>query len=67
MVAAGTTDDANAIRAKLATAAASLPRGKTIFKINGVTPAGHVDAAVLAAFVKDGSFTSLRLPASLLK
>ena len=67
MVAAGTTDDAAAIRAKLAAAATALPRTKSIFKINGVTPAGHVDASVLAAYVKDGTFTSLRLPASLLK
>ncbi|WP_425145539.1 ABC transporter substrate-binding protein [Deinococcus sp.] len=67
MVAAGSTDDAQAIRAKLTSAALSLPRGKTIFKINGVTTAGHVDADVLAAYVKDGQFTRLRLPASLLK
>lgn len=67
MVAAGTTEDPVAIRAKLATAAASLPRSKSIFKINGVTAQGHVDADVLAAYLKDGTFTKLRLPATLLK
>ena len=67
MVAAGTTDDAMAIRAKVGSAAAGLPRSKSIFKINGVTAQGHVDADVLAAFLKDGTFTKLRLPATLLK
>jgi branched-chain amino acid transport system substrate-binding protein len=67
MVAAGTTDDAVAIRAKVGVAAAALPRSKAIFSIKGVTPQGHVDADVLAAYVKDGNFTKLRLPATLLK
>ena len=67
MTAAGTSDDPVAIRAKLAVAATGLPRSKAIFKINGVTAQGHVDADVLAAYLKDGTFTKLRLPATLLK
>lgn len=67
MVAAGTTDDAVAIRAKVGAAASGLPRGKAIFSIKGVTEQGHVDADVLAAYLKDGAFTKLRLAATLLK
>ena len=62
MVAAGTTDDAVAIRAKVGAAASGLPRGKAIFSIKGVTEQGHVDADVLAAYLKDGAFSKLRLP-----
>ncbi len=67
MTAAGTTDDAVAIRAKAGAAAVTLPRTKAIFSIKGVTEQGHVDADVLAAYLKDGNFTKLRLPATLLK
>jgi len=62
MTAAATSDNAVAIRAKLASAATGLPRTKSIFAIKGVTPQGHVDADVLAAYLKDGTFTKLRLP-----
>ncbi|MFC4452691.1 ABC transporter substrate-binding protein [Deinococcus sonorensis] len=67
MTAAGTTEDPVAIRGKLAGAAATLPRSKSIFAIKSVTPQGHVDADVLAAYVKGGKFTRLRLPTTLLK
>ncbi|GAA5513534.1 hypothetical protein Dcar01_02273 [Deinococcus carri] len=62
MALAGTTTDPVAIRAKLGQAAASLPKSVGIYAVKGVTPAGHLDSDVVAASVKGGKFTKLRLP-----
>ncbi|WP_420596352.1 ABC transporter substrate-binding protein [Deinococcus sp.] len=58
---AGTTSDPAAIRAKLGEASVSLPRGKQVYALKGVTAQGHMDAAVLAGFIQDGKYTKLRL------
>lgn len=62
MVLAGTTTDPVAIRAKLGQAVTSLPKSVSIYAVKGVTPAGHLDADVIAASVKGGKYTRLRLP-----
>ncbi|EYB68661.1 extracellular ligand-binding receptor [Deinococcus phoenicis] len=62
MALAGTTTDPVAIRAKLGAAVAALPKSVAIYSLKGVTPAGHLDADVVAASVKNGKFTKLRLP-----
>ncbi|WP_034385811.1 ABC transporter substrate-binding protein [Deinococcus sp. YIM 77859] len=58
---AGTTDDPRAIRAQLNAAAKALPQSKTIYRLAGVTPDGHVDAEFVIASVKDGKYTRLRV------
>ncbi|BDP40591.1 branched-chain amino acid ABC transporter substrate-binding protein [Deinococcus aetherius] len=58
---AGTTDDPQAIRAQLNAAAKALPQNKTVYKLTGVTPGGHVDAEFLIASVKDGKYSRLRV------
>lgn len=58
---AGTTEDPEAIRAQLNTAAKALPLSKTIYKLAGVTAGGHVDAQFVIASVKDGKYTKLRV------
>jgi branched-chain amino acid transport system substrate-binding protein len=58
---AGTTDDPRAIRAQLNAAAKSLPLNKTVYKLFGVTPGGHVDAEFIIASVRDGKYTKLRV------
>lgn len=58
---AGTTDDPKAIRAQLNAAAKALPQNKTVYKLAGVTPNGHVDAEFIIASVKDGKYTRLRV------
>ncbi|WP_216328232.1 ABC transporter substrate-binding protein [Deinococcus aestuarii] len=58
---AGTTDDPQAIRAQLNAAAKALPLGKTVYKLTGVTPGGHVDAEFIIASVKDGKYNRLRV------
>ncbi|ABF46459.1 MULTISPECIES: ABC transporter substrate-binding protein [Deinococcus] len=62
MALAGTTTDPVAIRAKLGQAVTSLPKSVSIYAVKGVTPAGHMDADVIAASVKGGKYTRLRLP-----
>lgn len=62
MALAGTTEDPKAIRAKLGAAVAALPKSVAIYSLKGVTAAGHLDANVVAASVKGGKFTRLRLP-----
>ena len=59
---AGTTSDPKAIRAKLDAAARALPLSKTVYKLAGVTPDGHVDAEFIIASVKNGKYTKLRVP-----
>lgn len=59
---AGTTEDPAAIKAKLDEAAKALPLSKTVYKLMGVTPNGHVDAEFVIASVKDGKYTRLRVP-----
>ncbi|MEF2279373.1 ABC transporter substrate-binding protein [Deinococcus sp. YIM 134068] len=58
---AGTTDDPRAIRAQLNAAAKSLPLGKTVYKLTGVTAGGHVDAEFIIASVKNGKYSRLRV------
>lgn len=58
---AGTTDDPEAIRAQLNAAAKALPLSKTVYKLVGVTPGGHVDAEFIIASVKGGKYTRLRV------
>ncbi|GAA5533494.1 ethanolamine utilization protein EutJ [Deinococcus metallilatus] len=62
MALAGTTTDPVAIRAKLGQAVTSLPKSVGIYAVKGVTPAGHLDADVVAASVQGGKYTRLRLP-----
>jgi branched-chain amino acid transport system substrate-binding protein len=58
---AGTTDDAQAIRAQLNAAAKALPQSKTVYKMLGVSAAGHADAEFIIASVKNGVYTKLRV------
>lgn len=58
---AGTTDDPEKVRAQLSAAAKATPQSKTVYKLFGVTPAGHVDAEFIIASVKGGKYTKLRM------
>ncbi len=58
---AGTATDPTAIRAKLSQAATSLPQGKRIVTIRGVTAQGHLDSDPIATFVSGGKLNKLRI------
>ncbi|ANC72459.1 MULTISPECIES: ABC transporter substrate-binding protein [Deinococcus] len=57
---AGTTSDPRKVRAQLDAAAKALPQSKTVYKVFGVTPQGHMDAEFLIASAKGGKYTKLR-------
>ncbi|MPY67506.1 ABC transporter substrate-binding protein [Deinococcus sp. SDU3-2] len=61
MTLAGTTDNPEAIRARLNAAARALPQRQTIYKLAGVTAGGHVDAEFVIASVKGGKYNRLRV------
>lgn len=58
---AGNVDDPAKVRAQLSAAAKAIPQSRTVFKLNGVTAQGHVDAEFIIASVKDGKYTKLRM------
>ena len=58
---AGNVDDPEKVRAQLSAAAKQVPQSKTVYKLNGVTTLGHVDAEFIIASVKGGKYTKLRL------
>ena len=60
---AGTTTDAEAIRAHAGEAARTLPDELRIYDMDGVTEEGHLARAVFAAHVVDGEFIAIPIPA----
>lgn len=59
---AGTTTDAEAIRAAVGEAARRIPDELRIFDMNGVTREGHLARAVFAAHIVNGEFVSVPIP-----
>jgi branched-chain amino acid transport system substrate-binding protein len=59
---AGTTSDAEAIRAQATEAIATLPTERQVFEMGEVAPHGFIDRLVVAAQVLDGAFVAMEMP-----
>jgi branched-chain amino acid transport system substrate-binding protein len=59
---AGTTTDAEAIRAAVGEAARRIPDELRIFNLTGVTRQGHLARSVYAAHVVNGDFVTVPIP-----
>jgi branched-chain amino acid transport system substrate-binding protein len=59
---AGTTTDVKAIMAKMPEAIKALPAQYKPYGVTDISSTGHLKGPVIAAFVKDGKYTSLDIP-----